>query len=69
MNEKVAFPLIGAAFAGYAVPQGVFLLYCSFDLTRLSKMEDIRLFLGVASVSAIIVALIGVAKAIEESKK
>lgn len=69
MSERVAYPLIGAAFAGYAVPQGMFLLYCSFDLSKLQKMEDLRLFLGVASVSTIIVAFFGVAKAVEEAKK
>lgn len=69
LDEKMAFPLIVAAFTGFAIPQGFFLLYCSFDLSKLREMEDLRLFLGVASVCAILVATVTAVKSIAAAKK
>ena len=68
INEEMLSPFIFAAFAGFTLHQSFFLLYCSFDLDFLKKMEDLPLFLGAGSVSAILIAVITAVKAISDAR-
>ena len=67
-TEATVGPLIVGALAAYTIPQGILLFYCCFDKSKLDKIADLPLYLGVASLCAIVLSALVVVKSIKESK-
>ena len=55
-DEKIITPVVAVAFAGYGIPEAFLLIYCCFDDSHLKDFDDFPLYLGVAALSALILA-------------
>lgn len=52
-------PLIGVAAAAYAIPKGIYLIYCAFDPPLLLQIKDLSLQVTIAGLCAIFLAAVG----------
>ncbi|MDT7777700.1 MAG: hypothetical protein QOC99_212 [Acidobacteriota bacterium] len=59
-------PLLGAAAAAFAIPKGIFLVYCAFRPDLLAQIKDLPIQLTIAGLCATFMAAVGVKAGLEK---